>query len=198
MPDTRSALASCAARRASSGTASTAPAIWNASSAMRSTRSFCVPSFSWNVMPSSALAISSSGCFRSCSQKNLASESRARDHLLVAGDDLLAAVLGASGSTPAGSGWRACPSADRAARSTSGAASSTSSGIRPAPPGTPRRTAHQHERPFREPGVLGQQRLVLDQLQLVLLGQRPRLLGDQAAALGRRRACTLCAFRPLA
>ena len=45
---------------------------------MRSTRSFCVPSFSWNVMPSSAIAISSSGRFRSCSQKNLASLNRAR------------------------------------------------------------------------------------------------------------------------
>ncbi len=44
---------------------------------MRSTRSFWDPSFSWKVMASSELAISSSGRFRSCSQKNLASLSRA-------------------------------------------------------------------------------------------------------------------------
>ena len=91
-------------------------------------------------MPASALAISSSGFLRSCSQKNLASDSRARDHLLVAGDDLPCRRPWRSGSTPAGTCWRACPSADASARSTSGAASWTASGTRPAPPGTPRRS----------------------------------------------------------
>ena len=45
--------------------------------------------------------------------------------------------------------------------------------------------AHQHQRPLGEAGVLGEQRLVLDQRQLVLLGQRARLLGDQRRAFRR-------------
>ncbi len=78
MPETRSALASWAARPARSGSASTEPAIWRASSVMRSMRSHCVPSFSWKVMPFSSKCIGSRWRFRSWSQKNLASDNRAR------------------------------------------------------------------------------------------------------------------------
>ena len=69
-------------------------AICRASSLTRSARSNCVPSFSWKVMPFSSSRIISSFFLRSCSQKNLASDEARRDHLLVAGDDGLAAVPG--------------------------------------------------------------------------------------------------------
>ena len=185
MPDTRSALASCAARRASSGTASTEPAIWNASSAMRSTRSFCVPSFSWKVMPASALAISSSGFFRSCCQKNLASASRARITFSLPATISLPPSLGAK----VGHQQEAVGELARARSFEREALLVLLHGQHQAF----RRhlqerlveAAHQHQRPFREPGVLGQQRLVLDQRQLVLLGQRARLLADQRRPLGR-------------
>ena len=52
---------------------------------------------------------------------------------------------------------------------------------------------HQNRRPLGEPGVLVEQRLVLDQGQLVLLSQRARLLGDQRRALAASRI-TLWSF----
>jgi len=45
---------------------------------MRSIRSACVPSFSWNVMPENFGSRDSNVVFLSCSQKNFASDSRAR------------------------------------------------------------------------------------------------------------------------
>ena len=74
---TQVGLGELAARSACSGSASTAPAIWSASSAMRSTRSFWVPSFSWKVIAGELRHLVERLSFRSCSQKNLASESRA-------------------------------------------------------------------------------------------------------------------------
>ena len=78
MPDTRSALASSAARCARAASHSSCEvAICRASSLTRSARSNCVPSFSWKVMPFSSSRMISSFFLRSCSQKNLASDKRA-------------------------------------------------------------------------------------------------------------------------
>ena len=62
------------------------------------------------------------------------------DHLLVAGDDLLAAVLAMQVGHQQELVGELARARMLAARSTSGAASSTASGTRPAPPGTPRRS----------------------------------------------------------
>ncbi len=78
MSDTRSALARRAARSAKSGSAPTRGARSRASAATRLTRSPCVPSFSWNTTASSRGKRSMSRTRRSFSQKNLASDSRAR------------------------------------------------------------------------------------------------------------------------
>ena len=116
----------------------TEPAIWKASSAMRSTRSFCEPSFSWKVMPR-ARAHLVERPLEVLLPEELGVRQPRGDHLLVAGDDLLAAVLGDQVRDQQESVGE-LPVPGPRARSTSGAASSTSSGIRPAPPGTPRRT----------------------------------------------------------
>ena len=43
--------------------------------------------------------------------------------------------------------------------------------------------AHEHDGPFRQTSVLGEQRVVLDQLELGVLGERVRLLGNGGGAL---------------
>ena len=56
--------------------------------------------------------------------------------------------------------------------------------------------AHQHDRPFGEAGVFGEQRLVLDQFELGLLGERVRLLADRGER-ARRIEHHLCFFELL-
>ena len=122
-----------------------------------------------------------------------------RDHLLVAGDDLpcrrpwaprfdtsrnLLASLPERGCFSEKHFWCCFMDSIRHSAGTSRNASS--------------KRAHQHGRPLGEPRVLGQQRLVLDQRQLVLLGQRARLLGDQRCARSAASRITLWLLRPLA
>ena len=140
------------------------------------------PSFSWNVMPPSATAISSSGFFRSCSQKNLASDSRARITFSLPAMISLPPSL----ATQVGHQQELVGELARA-RMLEREALLVLLHRQHQALGRHRQerlveAAHQHVGPFGEPGVLGQQRLVLDQRQLVLLGQRVRLLGDQRRA----------------
>ncbi len=77
MSDTRSHFASFAARSANAGSAPTFGASSFASAITRVALSFTVPSFSWNTILPSFSKRDSSETFRSLSQKNRASFSRA-------------------------------------------------------------------------------------------------------------------------
>ena len=79
MPVDRSALQSRAARSASAADApGMYPTISGKSARMRSTLSYTDPSFAWNTRDFSFSVLDASVSFRSVSQKNFASESRAR------------------------------------------------------------------------------------------------------------------------
>ena len=58
--------------------------------------------------------------------------------------------------------------------------------------------AHQHDRPLGEAGVLGEQRVVLDERELGILGERVRLLGDQRGTRVAGSRITLWLLRAFA
>src|SRR5581483_10842886 len=108
-----------------------------------------------------------------------------RNHLLVAGDDLLAAVLGREvrHQQEAVSELSRLGVLEREALLVllHGGGEHLARHLQERLVEMP----HQYQGPFGETGVLGQQRLVLDQGELVLLGERARLLGNEIRALGR-------------
>ena len=135
-------------------------------------------------MPASARRHLVERRFRSCSQKNLASESRAAITFslpaMICSPPSLGVRLDTSRNLLASLPVRGCFSEKHfwccfmdSIRHSAGTSRNASSKL-------PISTS----RPFGEAGVLGEQRLVLDQGELVLLGERARLLADQAGALG--------------
>ena len=159
----------------------------------RSTRSHWVPSLSWNVMPRSWLAISSSGRFRSWSQKNLASDSRARITFSLPATICLPPSLAIRFDTqqePVGelAGLRVLQrEALLVVLHRRGQAFGRHGEERLV------ERAHQHGRPFGEAGVLGQQALVLDQLELGRPWPPPRAPARRSsAARSEAGSSTLC------
>ena len=131
-------------------------------------------------MPFSSSRMISSFFLRSCSQKNLASLKRARDHLLVAGDDGLAAVLRFQIgneqevvrqllAVPQREAFLVRPHRARQALGRHGEERLVE-------------LSHQDRRPLGEAGVLGDKRVVLDEGELGLLRERVRAFVDGSRA----------------
>ena len=196
MPDTRSALAVRRAPRVLRRGVDRARDR-KASSAMRSTRSFWLPSFSWKVMPASAppsrrAALSGPAprrTWRRDSRRGSPSRCRRRSRR----PPSLACRFDTSRKRLASFLVRGV--AQREAllvllhRQHQAFGRHLEERLVEVP--------HQHERPFGQPGVLGQQRLVLDQGELVLLGERARLPRRSARPARLRSRMTLWALRPL-
>ena len=143
---------------------------------MRAIRSAWVPSLSWKVTPASFAAMSSSRRAAGRSPRRTGRRPAGRQHPVVAGEDRSAVVGGLAVGHDDVAG--AARLAGRGGRRTSGSPSSRSAGPRAAGRGSAGRSAEQRHRPFDQPGDLGQQAGV----------------GDQLQAPGRRRWAASCAM----
>ncbi len=181
MPDTRSALASSAARCARAASHSSCEvAICRASSLTRSARSNCVPSFSWKVIALQLVAHDLELLLEVLLPEELGVGEPCGDDLLVAGDDGLAAVLGlqVGDQQEVVRQLLAVPQREallmRLHRRRQALGRHVEERLV--------EFAHEHRRPLGEAGVLGGERVILDERQVRVLGQRVRAFVDARRA----------------